>query len=214
MVADGQQNCIAQELVALDVRRYADLVQDLRHGEFVAVLGHDLRAYRVAGRFQDAAYQYIFIKGLDEEEREPAVQQFLLDLLALKRAGDEERGAAAARVLSLVTLLDRDCIQVRHKSIQKHGLRVDRQQCIQRLGAVFLTDGHGNSLSFQRTSASIGHLRVSVGHHKFDLFHRHISSILSELRVPLRVNFAQALLTLEILPCFSTIRNRVWSIFS
>ena len=63
MVADGQQNCIAQELVALDVRRYADLVQDLRHGEFVAVLGHDLRAYRVAGRFQDAAYQYIFIKG-------------------------------------------------------------------------------------------------------------------------------------------------------
>ena len=92
MVADGQQNCIAQELVALDVRRYADLVQDLRHGEFVAVLGHDLRADRVAGRFQDAAYQYIFIKGLDEEEREPAVQQFLLDLLALKRAGNEKRG--------------------------------------------------------------------------------------------------------------------------
>lgn len=97
---------------------------------------------------------------------------------------DEERRVGAAGVLGLVALLDRDCVQVRHERIQQNGLRMNGQKGFQGLGAVLLTDGHGNAFGFQRTAAHSGHLRVRVGHYKFDLFHRHISSIHFELRVP------------------------------
>ena len=184
VVGDRQQNGVAQELVTLDVRGYADLVQNFRHGQLVAVLRDDLRAHRVARRLQHTADENRLVKRLDEEEREPAVKKFLLHLLALECPRDEERRVGAAGVLGLVALLDRDRVQVRHERIQQNGLRMNGQKGFQGLGAVLLTDGHGNAFGFQRTAAHSGHLRVRVGHYKFDFFHRHISSIHFELRVP------------------------------
>lgn len=81
---------------------------------------------------------------------------------------DEERRVGAAGVLGLVALLDRDRVQVRHERIQQNGLRMNGQKGFQGLGAVLLTDGHGNAFGFQRTAAHSGHLRVRVGHYKFD----------------------------------------------
>lgn len=93
------------DLDAITVKqRYADLVQNFRHGQLIAVLRDDLRAHRVARRLQHTADEDRLVKRLDEEEREPAVKKFLLHLLALECPRDEERRVGAAGVLGLVAL--------------------------------------------------------------------------------------------------------------
>lgn len=71
MVAHGQQNGVAQELIALDVRRYADLMQNFCHRQLITILRYRLRAAGGTGGFQYAADQNVFIKRLNEKERKP-----------------------------------------------------------------------------------------------------------------------------------------------
>ena len=142
VVRDGQQDGIAQELIALDVGRHTDLVQDLGDRQLVTVERGKLWAGCVACGLQHTADQHGLVKRLDEEERKSAVQQLLLDLLALEGPGNEEGRAGAAGVLSLVALLYSDGVQVRHKGIQQHSLRMDRQQGLQSFGTVLFADGH------------------------------------------------------------------------
>ena len=68
MVAHGQQNGVAQELIALDVRRYADLMQNFCHRQLITILRYRLRAAGGTGSFQYAADQNVFIKRLNESK--------------------------------------------------------------------------------------------------------------------------------------------------
>ena len=172
VVGGGQQNRIAQKLVALDVRRNADLMQNFGHGQLIGIQGHRLRARRVAGGFQHAVYQHALIKGLYKKERKTVIQQFLLDLLALEGAGHKKGGAHIAGVLRLVALLYGDGIQIGHKGIQQNGVGMYIQQGFQRLAAVFLAHGHGNALFLQRLAAKRRNLSAGIRHNKLDLFHR------------------------------------------
>ena len=171
VVADGEQDGVAQELVALDVRGHADLVQDLGDGQFVAVLGERLRARRAAGRLEHAADEHRLVKRLDEKEGKAVVEQLLLDFLALERAGHKKCRARAGGVLRLIALLDRDGVQVRHEGVEQRRLRVLLQQSAQGLGAVFLAHRHLHALGLQRLAAQGRDLCAGIGHQELDLLH-------------------------------------------
>ena len=125
----GEQNGIPQELVALDVGRDADLVQNFGDGQFVTVhTGVEQVLFLSAGCLEHPGGKDAFVKGLDKIVGKAFVQQFLYHFLALERAGNEKRGVALAG--GIVALLDRQCIQPGHKGIQQHHLRANGQHLL------------------------------------------------------------------------------------
>ena len=73
VVGGGKQDGIPQELVALDVGRHADLVQDLGDGKLIGIQRDRLRAAGTAGGTQYPADQHVFIERLHEKERETVI---------------------------------------------------------------------------------------------------------------------------------------------
>ena len=73
VVGGGKQDGIPQELVALDVGRHADLVQDLGDGKLIGIQRDRLRAAGTAGGTQYPTDQHVFIERLHEKERETVI---------------------------------------------------------------------------------------------------------------------------------------------
>ena len=224
MVAHGQQNGVAQELIALDVRRYADLMQNFCHRQLITILRYRLRAAGGTGGFQYTADQNVFIKRFNEKERETVIQQILLHFLTLECTGHKERCVAAAGILGFIALFDRDGVQIRHKRIQQNGLRVLLQQGFERLRTVFLAYSHINSLGFQCLAAKLRGLRAGIGHQKLDLIHPKIpplacsaqrTAVFAAPGAVIRICGCLPLSTLRILPYFtiSCKQNRTFFFF-
>ena len=129
MILHRQQDRIPQELISLDMGRNAYLVQNFGNGELVAVLGKCLRTRGCSRGLQHPADQHGLIKGFDKKERETVIQQILFDLFALKGACHKKGGVGAGGILGFIPLLYRDGIQIGHKCIQQHRLRVG-EMCI------------------------------------------------------------------------------------
>ena len=175
-VLHGHQDGLPQVLVALDVGRHADLVQDLGDGHLVAVGGGKGVLARRAGRgFQHTADQHALLKGLDKIIGETGVQQFLDHFLALECAGDKKGGVQLAG--GVVALLDGQRVQPRHKGIQQNHVGPDRQHLLQHFGAVLFHHGHVHTLLLQRFTAARRDIRPGVRHQKSNFIHLRSSHV-------------------------------------
>ncbi len=137
----GEQDGIPQELVAFDVGRDADLMQNVRDLQLVAVHASRDKPLLVAvGDFEHPAGKDILVEGLDKVVGEALIQQLLDHFFALESAGDEERGVRFAG--GDIFLLDGQSIQPGHEGIQQNHLRPHRKHLLQDLKPVLFHDGH------------------------------------------------------------------------
>ena len=164
-----EQNGIAQKLIALDVRRNADLVQNFRNRKLVAVGGDPHTVFGTACQLDHMGNQHIFIKGLHQEKRKAIVQQNLLHLFALKRPRYQKNGFALA--FCFVALFDRYGIQPGHKGIQQHHIRLLLEHGFQHAVALFFANSHGNVLFFERTHTHSRNLASGIRHQKSNFIH-------------------------------------------
>ncbi len=181
----GEQDGIPQELVAFDVGRDADLMQNVRDLQLVAVhAGRDKPLLVAVGDFEHPAGKDILVERLDKIVGKALVQQLLHHFLALERAGNEKRGVRFAG--GDIFLLDGQRIQPGHKGIQQNHLRPHHKHLLQDLKAVFFHDGHFYAFLLQRLSAGCRNIRAGIRHQKSYFIHR---TILQCVQFPLRSRF-------------------------
>ena len=180
-----QEDGVPQELVALDVGRDTDLVQNLGNGQLVAVhAGLHQNALLVAkGHLENPAGQNIFVKRLDEIVREALIQQFLHHFFTLERTCHKKRGVALPG--GIVLLFDGQCVQSRHKCIQKDHLRPHGEHFLQDFQPVFLHDRHLDAFELQRLAAGCRDFCTGIRHQKFHFIHRtFLQCVLQSVQFP------------------------------
>lgn len=85
-----KQDRVPQELVAFDVGWHPDLMQDLGHGQLIAVYtGMQHPFILPQSSFQHPAGKHSFIKWFDKIVGKSFIQQLLHHLLALESTGDK-----------------------------------------------------------------------------------------------------------------------------
>ena len=140
---------------------HADLVQDLGHGQFIAVhAGVQDAVFRPERSLEDPGGKHGLIKGLYKIVGEALIQQLLNHLFALESACHEEGSVPFPG--GIVALLDCQGIQPGHKGIQQHYLRTHSQHFLQHLVAVLFHDGHIHTLLLQCLTAGGSNLCTSV----------------------------------------------------
>ena len=181
----GEQDGIPQELVAFDVGRDADLMQNVRDLQLVAVhAGRDKPLLVAVGDFEHPAGKDILVEGFDKVVGEALIQQLLDHFLALEGTGDEKRGVRFAG--GDIFLLDGQSIQPGHEGIQQNHLRPHHKHLLQDLKAVFFHDGHFYAFLLQRLSAGCRNIRAGIRHQKSYFIHR---TILQCVQFPLQSRF-------------------------
>ena len=165
-----EQDGVPQKLVTLDVGRHTDLVQNLGHGEFVAVhAGVEHPFFLSQSHLEHAGCQHVFVKWLDKIVGKPFVQQFLHHFFALECTGDKKGRVPLPG--GIVALLDRQCIQPRHKGVQQHHLRPDGQHLLQDLVPVLFHDRDLHAFLLQCFAAGRRDLCPGIRHQKSHFVH-------------------------------------------
>ena len=157
-VVDGQQNRLAQVLVALDVRGHADLVDDV--GDDALERGLRLRrselrtraagALARPGRLADALHEQRRVKRLLHEVRRAELRTLHQHLFVADRGGDDHAGRCVFRPQMRQ---QGQAVQIRQHEVEHHDVGLEfgdeffRAQPIVRLGDQFhvrlLADGLG-----------------------------------------------------------------------